>query len=108
MIVAEAFDMAARITHPGRAVQLVVKGARRMRYSVHRRSEAQGIVLVEDGEWTTEGFVADPPLGKTLIRRFSEHMVGRSDQGEPTISVKGPALYKIGQELNVTFKRMYH
>jgi hypothetical protein len=79
-----------------------------MKYSVRRRRELQGVVLMQDGEWTTQGFGADPPLGKTLIRRFTEQMVGKSDDGEATIMVKGPALYRIGQELNVTFKRMYH
>jgi hypothetical protein len=79
-----------------------------MKYSVRRRRELQGVVLMQDGEWKTQGFGADPPLGKTLIRRFTEQMVGKSDDGEPTIKVKGPALYRIGQELNVTFKRMYH
>jgi hypothetical protein len=79
-----------------------------MRYTVLRRSEVQGTMLVEDGEWTTQGFGADPPLGRTLIRRFTEQMVDKGDDGEPTISVKGPALYKIGKELNVTFKRMNH
>jgi hypothetical protein len=79
-----------------------------MKYSVHRRSEVQGVVLMQDGGWTTLGFAADPPLGKTLIRRFTEQMVSKSDDGEPTIMVKGPALYRIGQELNVTFKRMHH
>lgn len=75
-----------------------------MRYSVLRRSEIQGVVRLDDGEWSTEGFAADPPLGKTLVRRFTEQMVGKSDDGEPTVVVNGPALYKIGQELNVTFK----
>ena len=75
-----------------------------MRYSVLRRRELQGVVLTEDGEWTTQGFAADPPLGKTLIRRFTEQMVGESD-GKPTIRVKGPALYRIGKELNVTFRQ---
>jgi hypothetical protein len=79
-----------------------------MKYSVRRRRELQGVVLMQDGEWKTQGFGADPPLGKTLIRRFTEQMVGKSDDGEATIMVKGPALYRIGQELNVTFKRMYH
>jgi hypothetical protein len=78
-----------------------------MKYSVRRRSEVQGVVLVQDGEWTTHGFVTDPSLGKTLIRRFTEQMVGKSDDGEPTIVVKGPALYRIGQELNVTFKSVH-
>jgi hypothetical protein len=78
-----------------------------MKYSVRRRSEVQGVVLMEDGAWTTHGFGTDPPLGKTLIRRFTEQMVGKSPDGEPTIMVKGPALYKIGQELNVTFKSMH-
>jgi hypothetical protein len=78
-----------------------------MKYSVLRRSEVQGVMLVEDGAWTTQGFVADPPLGETLIRRFTEQMVGTSDDGEPTIRVKGPALYKIGKELNVNFKLMH-
>jgi hypothetical protein len=79
-----------------------------MKYSVRRRSEVQGVMLTEDGAWTTHGFGADPSLGKTLIRRFTEQMVGKSVDGEPTIMVKGPALYKIGQELNVTFKSMRH
>jgi hypothetical protein len=79
-----------------------------MKYSVLRRREVQGVVLTEDGEWTTQGFLADPPLGKTLIRRFTEQMVGESDGGQPTIMVKGPALYRIGKELNVTFKQRRH
>jgi hypothetical protein len=78
-----------------------------MKYSVLRRSELQGVMFVEDGAWTTQGFGADPPLGQTLVRRFTEQMVGKSDEGEPTIMVKGPALYKIGKELNVSFKRMH-
>jgi hypothetical protein len=78
-----------------------------MKYAVRRRSEVQGVLLMQDGEWTTHGFDADPSLGKTLIRRFTEQMVGKSDDGEPAIMVKGPALYRIGQELNVTFKRVH-
>ena len=79
-----------------------------MKYSVLRRREVQGVVLTEDGGWTTQGFEADPPLGKTLIRRFTELMVAQSDGGEPTIMVKGPALYRIGKELNVTFRQRRH
>jgi hypothetical protein len=75
-----------------------------MKYSVHRRREMQGVVVLQDGGWTTQGFAADAPLGKTLIRRFTEQMVGKSEDGEPIIKVNGPALYKIGRELNVTFK----
>ncbi len=78
-----------------------------MKYAVLRRNQMQGVVLTEDGGWTTQGFGADPPLGKTLIRRFTEQMVGESDDGQPTIMVKGPALYRIGKELNVTFKRRH-
>jgi hypothetical protein len=75
-----------------------------MKYSVLRRREVQGVMVIQDGEWTTEGFGADALLGKTLIRRFTEQMVGKSGDGEPTIKVNGPSLYKIGRELNVTFK----
>jgi hypothetical protein len=78
-----------------------------MKYSVLRRSEKQGVVVMQDGKWTTQGFGADAPLGKTLIRRFTEQMVSKSEDGEPIIKVNGPALYKIGRELNVTFKPTY-
>ena len=78
-----------------------------MKYLVLRRSKVQGVVVMQDSTWTTQGFGADAPLAKTLIRRFTEQMVGKSEDGEPTVKVNGPALYKIGRELNVTFKRTH-